>query len=72
MLENKIMEIYNKGKIEFELEDASSNLALMTIEISYSKTLNETITLDLLIPLFFLQLKKRVSNAKKNRGSARS
>ena len=58
MLKEKIMELYNEGKIEFESEIESSNLASMAIEISQPKTLSEAKKFGSFNPIFLIPTEK--------------
>ena len=66
------MEFYSKGKIEFELENASSNLASVMIEIFPPKTLSEIIKFGSFDLIVLASIEKRVKNAQESGGNARS
>ena len=70
VLKDKIIELYNKGKIEFQREVASSNLALVTIEISQHKTLSETIKFGSFDTIVLVATKKEVRNTQESGGNA--
>ena len=65
-VEKQNMELYNKGKIEFEYETASSNLTTVTIEISQLKTLNETIKFGSFEPIVLAPTRKGVRNTQES------
>ena len=52
VLKDKIMELYNERKVEFDDEVASSNLASITITNPKPNAMVKTIKLDLLSLLF--------------------
>ena len=72
MLKDKIMELYNEGKVEFEDEAASSNLASITTARPQHNAKVKTIKFGSFEPVILASTMEEVKDPQGSGGNARS
>ena len=70
VLKDKIMKLYNEGKIEFDDEAASSNLASITTTSPQPNVVVKTIKFGSFEPIILAPIVKKVKNPQGSGGNA--
>ena len=72
VLKDKIIELHNKGKVEFDDEIASSNLASITTTIPQPNALVKTIKFGSFEPIVLALIVEEMKNPQGSGGNSRS